>query len=86
MELLEILLILIFAIVISAIFYFGFGHRGPYRAYWVFLLLLFLAGVAGRLWIIPAGPVVGGLQSCIYKSSFEIPFQLCFIYTLQGIF
>ena len=60
MELLEILFILIIAIVISAIFYFVFGRRGPYGAYWAFLILLFLSGVAGRLWIIPAGPEVGG--------------------------
>ena len=60
MELLELLIILVIAIVISAVLYFGFGRRGPYRSYWSFLLLLFLSGIAGRLWIIPAGPEMGG--------------------------
>src|SRR5690606_850478 len=40
--------------------YFGLGRRGPYRSYWTFLLLLFLSGIAGRLWIIPAGPEMVG--------------------------
>lgn len=60
MELLEILFILIIALVIGAIFYYGFGRRGPYGAFWVFLLILFLAGLAGRFWITPAGPVMWG--------------------------
>lgn len=60
MEFLEILLILVIALVIGAIFYYGFGRRGPYGAFWAFLLILFLAGLAGRFWITPAGPVVWG--------------------------
>lgn len=60
MELLEVLFILIIALVISAIFYYGFGRRGPYGAFWAFLLILFLAGLAGRFWITPAGPAVWG--------------------------
>lgn len=60
MEFLEVLLILIIALVIGAIFYYGLGRRGPYGAFWAFLLILFLAGLAGRFWITPAGPVVWG--------------------------
>lgn len=60
MEFLEVLLILIIALVIGAIFYYGLGRRGPYGAFWAFLLILFLAGLAGRFWITPAGPVIWG--------------------------
>ncbi len=59
-ELFEFLIILFISILLSAIPFFRFGLRGPYGSYWTFLLLLFLSGVAGRLWIIPAGPVMGG--------------------------
>lgn len=60
MEIIEILLILIVAVVIGSIFYYGLGRRGPYGAFWLFLLVLFLAGIAGRFWITPAGPVMWG--------------------------
>lgn len=60
MEYLDLLFILIIALVIGAIFYYGFGKRGPYGAFWIFLLILFLAGLAGRYWITPAGPVIWG--------------------------
>lgn len=60
MEFLEILFILIIAAIVGGIFYYGFGRRGPVGAFWAFLLILFLAGLAGRLWITPAGPEVWG--------------------------
>lgn len=60
MELLEILIILIIALLIGSVFYYGFGRRGPYGAFWIFLLILFMAGLAGRYWITPAGPVMWG--------------------------
>lgn len=60
MEIAEIIGILILALVIGAIFYYGFNRRGPWGAFWVFLLILFLAGMAGRYWVTPAGPVIWG--------------------------
>lgn len=60
MEIGEIIGILILALVIGAIFYYGFNRRGPWGAFWVFLLILFLAGLAGRYWVTPAGPVIWG--------------------------
>lgn len=60
MEIAEIIGILILALVIGAIFYYGLGRRGPWGAFWVFLLILFLAGMAGRYWVTPAGPVIWG--------------------------
>lgn len=56
----EIVLILVIALIIGAIFYYGFKRRSPWGAFWAFLLILFLAGLAGRLWIAPAGPVFWG--------------------------
>lgn len=60
MEIAEIIGILLIALVIASLFYYGFGRRGPWGAFWVFLLILFLAAWAGRLWIAPAGPVIWG--------------------------
>lgn len=60
MEIADFIGILLIAIVIGAIFYYGFGRRGPWGAFWVFLLILFLAGLAGRYWVTPAGPVIWG--------------------------
>lgn len=56
----EIIGILLIAIVIGAIFYYGLGRRGPWGAFWVFLLVLILAAWAGRYWITPAGPILWG--------------------------
>ncbi len=56
----EIIGILILALVIGAIFFYGFGRRDPWGAFWVFLLILFLAGMAGRYWVTAAGPVIWG--------------------------
>lgn len=51
---------LIIALIIASIFYYGLGRRGPWGAFWAFLLILFFAGWAGSLWIAPAGPVLWG--------------------------
>lgn len=48
------------ALVIGAVFHFGFRRSGPWGAFWIFLLILFLAGLAGRFWITPAGPAIWG--------------------------
>lgn len=60
MEIVEIIGILFVTLIIGAVFYYGFGRRGPWGAFWVFLLILFLAGLAGRYWVTPAGPVFWG--------------------------
>lgn len=50
---------LIIALIIGAVFYYGFKRRGPW-AFWVFLLILFFAAWAGSFWIEPAGPLIWG--------------------------
>lgn len=60
MEILEILILLIIVVVVGAIFYYGFKRRGPWGTFWAFLLILFLAALAGRVWIEPAGPELWG--------------------------
>ncbi|HYW97353.1 MAG TPA: hypothetical protein VE870_17305 [Bacteroidales bacterium] len=47
----------ILALVISAIFSFGFRRRGPWGSFWIFFIILFLAIWATDLWLRPAaGP------------------------------
>lgn len=60
MEITEILVVLFMALIVAAIFFYGFRSRGPWSAFWTFLLILFLAAWAGRLWVIPQGPELWG--------------------------
>lgn len=52
----DFFIILVIALLIASIFFYGFNRRGPWGAFWVFLLILFLAAWAGRLWIASTGP------------------------------
>ena len=60
MEVIEFIIVLFIALFIASIFFYGFRSRGPWGAFWVFLLILFLSAWVGRLWIAPAGPVIWG--------------------------
>lgn len=60
MELLEFIIGFLIALFVGAILFYGFKRRGPWNAFWVFLLILVLASWAGRLWLTPAGPVFWG--------------------------
>lgn len=51
---------LILALIVAAIFHYGFGRSGPWGPFWTFLLVLFFAAWAGSLWIEPVGPVIYG--------------------------
>ncbi len=51
----EFIAFLIIAFLVTSIFFYGFKRGGPWT-FWVFLLMLFLAAWAGRLWITPIGP------------------------------
>lgn len=59
MEIAEFIILILIAVVIGSIFYYGFKRGGPWNLLWVFLIL-FLVAWAGRLWIAPAGPVYWG--------------------------
>ena len=60
MELLEFIIGFLIALIIAAVLFYGFRQRGPWNAFWIFLLFLVLASWAGRLWLTPAGPVLWG--------------------------
>lgn len=49
------------AILISAIFYYGFSARGPWGSFWTFFLILLLIIWAASLWTRPVGPVYWGI-------------------------
>lgn len=51
----EFIAFLTIAFLVTSIFFYGFKRGGPWT-FWVFLLMLFLAAWAGRLWITPIGP------------------------------
>jgi hypothetical protein len=58
MSFLGILITIIFAIIISGLFYYVFKSTGPWGTFWTFVVILILAGLAGSFWITPVGPAV----------------------------
>lgn len=49
------------AVLIAAIFYYGFSSRGPWGSFWTFFLVLLLVIWAASLWTRPVGPVYWGV-------------------------
>lgn len=49
---------IIVALIITAIFSFGFGTRGPWGSFWAFFIILLLALMASEVWIEPVGPTI----------------------------
>lgn len=64
----DLLLALVIALVIGAVFVFGFRREGALPGVLIFLLVLFLLTWAGGVWITPFGPTLWG--------SFWLPFLL----------
>lgn len=60
MELIEFLIGFFIALFVGIIMFYGFKRRGPWNAFWIFLLFLILAAWAGRLWLAPVGPEFWG--------------------------
>lgn len=60
MEFTEIFGILLIALVIGSLFYFGSKRRSPFGPFWLFIFILFLGAWAARMWVIPVGPVLWG--------------------------
>lgn len=56
MALFEIIVIGLAAIFIGSLFFFVFRAVGPYGSFWIFTLILILAGWAAAAWIRPFGP------------------------------
>ncbi|MFW5774204.1 MAG: hypothetical protein ACOCWD_05935 [Tangfeifania sp.] len=61
MTFLGVLLTVVAAVIISAIFYYALKSTGPWESFWTFMLVLSLAGLAAGLWIAPVGPVIWGV-------------------------
>lgn len=61
MTFLGVLLTVLVAVIISALFYYVFKSTGPWESFWSFLLVLVLAGLAAGLWITPVGPIMWGV-------------------------
>ena len=61
MTFLAIILTVLAALIISTVFYYVIKTTGPWENFWVFLLILVLAGLAAGLWITPVGPVMWGV-------------------------
>ena len=57
MVILQIILIVLAALIIGSLFYFVFKSTGPWGSFWIFFLVLLLAGLAAEAWITPIGPV-----------------------------
>lgn len=60
MEILEFIIGFFIALFVAALLFYGFRQRGPWNAFWVFLLFLVLAAWVGRLWLTPVGPEFWG--------------------------
>ncbi len=61
MTFLEVLLTILGAVVVGAIFYYALKATGPWGSFWTFFLILILVGLAAEAWITPIGPVYGGV-------------------------
>lgn len=57
----EIVAIIIIALLVTAIFGYGFRSRGPWGTFWSFFLVLILGMWLVAIWIDPIGPVYYGI-------------------------
>lgn len=57
----EVLAIVIFALVIGSLFFFGFKRTGPWGSFWSFILILFLGMWIVDIWVSPYGPQYYGI-------------------------
>lgn len=58
---LEIITILLIAVILAAIFFYGFRRTGPWGSFWSFLLVLILGMLLFTVWSEPYGPVYWGI-------------------------
>jgi len=56
-----ILAVFIIALLISLLFSSGYRNRPSIVPFIIFFLVLFMAGLAGRFWIVPYGPLLWGV-------------------------
>jgi hypothetical protein len=51
MFLIDLIVALVVAVVISSLFFFGFRRQGPWKSFLLFLVVVFLTAWAGGVWI-----------------------------------
>jgi hypothetical protein len=56
MSVLGVIVAILLALTVGAIFHFVLKITGPWGSLWTFLLVLILVGVAAAIWIPPIGP------------------------------
>lgn len=56
----EIIAVIIVALFVGSIFYYGFKRTGPWGSLWSFLLVLFLGTLLVSVWLDPVGPIWWG--------------------------
>jgi peptidoglycan/LPS O-acetylase OafA/YrhL len=57
----DVLIAIGVAIVLTAIFVAVYGSTGPWPSFWIFFVIVLLAALAGGLWARPFGPAVWGV-------------------------
>lgn len=57
----ELLGILLLAVILAALFFYGLGRTGPWGSFWSFLLIILLGIWVVDLWIEPYGPIYWGV-------------------------
>jgi hypothetical protein len=62
MFLTDLIVAVAIALLLTAIFSFGFRRIGPWRSVWIFFLILFLAAWAGGIWLTPVGFSLWGVN------------------------
>ncbi len=58
----DFLVALLIAALLTGIFAFFFGSRGPWGSVFPFFLVILLAAWAGGIWVAPMGPVLWGAR------------------------
>lgn len=61
MTLAAVLGIIVLALLIGLIFYYGFKSRGPWGSFWTFFLVIFFGIWIAALWVNPVGPIYWGV-------------------------
>ncbi len=56
MYLFGVIYFIVLALLITALFSYGFSVRGPWGNFWAFFIIVFLAVWAADLWVTPFGP------------------------------
>lgn len=57
----SVIAVILIALVIAAIFYYGFNSRGPWGSFWTFVLVIGFGVLIAAVWARPVGPVWWGI-------------------------